>query len=148
MNILEEKLELKIAKSNKDIQACFDIRNQVFEKEHNLSHKIQSDNKEEIATHFLASLNGKPVGTARLYKIDNNSAKISRVAVLSKYRGKQIGKYLIDLIIKHSREQGISTLILASQSSVVGFYEGFGFKTEGDEYLDANIPHYKMYLEL
>lgn len=147
-NIKEEILELRVAENQEEIQACFNIRSKVFITEQNVDPEIERDNKEEMATHFLASLDKVPVGTARFYKLDNGSAKISRVAVLSKYRGKQIGKVLINKIIEHSKKLGISSLILSSQSAVVGFYEGFGFKVEGDEYMEANIPHFMMKLDI
>ncbi|MDD3014635.1 MAG: GNAT family N-acetyltransferase [Candidatus Gastranaerophilales bacterium] len=148
MNLQEENLEFKIAKSKKELQACFDIRNQVFTNEQNVDPKYERDGKEEVATHFLAFLDKTPVGTARFFKVNDDSAKISRVAVLSKYRGKEIGKVLINEIINYSKKLGISTLILSSQSSVMEFYERFGFKTQGEEFLEANIPHYKMHLDI
>jgi predicted GNAT family N-acyltransferase len=148
MNTLEEKLEVKIAKAKKDIKTCLDIRNAVFIEEQNVPPKRERDGKEEICTHFLALLDEKPVGTGRFFKRDDNSAKITHVAVLPKYRGKQIGKKILNAIIEHSKKCGISTLILSSQSYVIGFYEGFGFKAEGEEFLDANIPHKMMRLDI
>jgi predicted GNAT family N-acyltransferase len=148
MNIQNEILEFKIATDETDLQICFNIRNQVFITEQNVDPKIERDNKEGIATHFIAYLNKIPVGTARLIKNDDSTAKISRVAVLSKYRNKQIGKLLINTIIEHSKKLGVSALILSSQSYVTGFYEGFGFEIFGDEFLDANIPHRMMRLNI
>jgi len=148
MNLQEEILEFKVAKSKKDLQACFDIRNQVFTHEQNVDPKYEKDGKETVATHFLAFFDKTPVGTARFFKLDDNSAKISRVAVLSKYRGKEIGKVLINEIIEYSKKLGISTLILSSQSYVMEFYERFGFKVLGEEFMEANIPHYSMYLDI
>jgi len=148
MNLQEEILEFKIAKSKKELEACFNIRNQVFTNEQNVDPKIERDSKEAVATHFLAFSDKMPVGTARFFKVNEDSAKISRVAVLSKYRGKQIGKVLINEIIEYSKKLGISTLILSSQSSVIEFYERFGFRVQGEEFLEANIPHYKMHLDI
>jgi predicted GNAT family N-acyltransferase len=39
------------------------------------------------------------------------------------------------------------TFTLGAQIQALGFYEKLGFKKVGDEYLDANIPHYMMIIK-
>lgn len=148
MNISQEILEFKTASDETDLQICFNIRNQVFITEQNVDPKMEKDDKENIAVHFLALLNKIPVGTGRLIKNDDNTAKITRVAVLAKYRNKNIGKFLINNIIDYAKKRNITALILSSQSHVTGFYEGLGFKIQGEEYIEANIPHKMMYLDI
>lgn len=148
MNISQEILEFKIASDETDLQICFNIRNQVFITEQNVDPKIERDNKDNVAVHFLALLDKIPVGTGRLTKNDDNTAKITRVAVLSKYRNKNIGKFLINNIVEYAKKRGITALILSSQSQVTGFYEALGFRIKGEEYLEANIPHRMMYLDI
>jgi ElaA protein len=38
----------------------------------------------------------------------------------------------------------VTTAYLGSQSHATGFYEKLGFVIEGDEFLDAGIPHRHM----
>jgi len=77
--------------------------------------------------------------------IDNQTAKIERVAVLKEGRGRGVGtelmRYILQEIHSHSH---IQTIKLGSQNSAIPFYEKLGFQVIGEEYLDADIPHRLM----
>ncbi len=141
-------LNIKIIETSQELETCFNIRNKVFIEEQSVPIELEKDDLDDIAVHFLAYSDKVPVGTGRLVRINNNAAKIGRVAVLKEYRGKNIGKLIIQEIIDYAKNSDISILLLAAQSYVTGFYEQLGFRPYGKEFLDANIPHYMMRLEL
>ncbi|MFZ9239158.1 MAG: GNAT family N-acetyltransferase, partial [Burkholderiaceae bacterium] len=45
------------------------------------------------------------------------------------------------------REQ-FNELVLHAQTHALAFYTKHGFQIEGDEFLEAGIPHYRMRLKL
>ncbi|QKK06070.1 MAG: GNAT family N-acetyltransferase [Pseudomonadota bacterium] len=107
--------------------------------------ELERDEHDDSAAHILAEdENGCILGTARLRYLDN-IAKIERVAVLEEARGKGIGRGIMAFIIEKAAEKGdIAKLKLGSQSHAIPFYAALGFKTVGEEYMDAGIPHRDM----
>jgi predicted GNAT family N-acyltransferase len=96
----------------------------------------------------------KALGTARRSQterenasrlIDNQTAKIERVAVLKEARGQGVGTELMRYILQAIHSQpNVQTIKLGSQNSAIPFYEKLGFQVIGEEYLDACIPHHFM----
>jgi predicted GNAT family N-acyltransferase len=129
--------------SEKELQRAFSIRLRVFVREQGVPEEIELDEEDNRATHLLATMNGKPVGTARIV-IKNARAKIGRMAVLKSYRGKGIGKTLLKRAIELARRRGAKVIYLHAQVPVVGFYERMGFRSIGRVFMEAGIPHRKM----
>ncbi|MDR9404899.1 MAG: GNAT family N-acetyltransferase, partial [Halothece sp. Uz-M2-17] len=107
--------------------------------------EIETDEWENSSTHYLATEGEKALATARWRLIDNQTAKIERVAVLKEARGQGVGtelmRYLLQDIHSHSN---VETIKLGSQNSAIPFYEKLGFQVIGEEYLDACLPHQLM----
>ena len=47
-----------------------------------------------------------------------------------------------------AQRTGILELVLNAQISAAGFYTRYGFSAEGDEFMDAGIPHLRMTLDI
>src|SRR5215813_2272583 len=62
---------------------AFAIRVRVFVREQGVPAEVELDDDDQHAIHFLATISGRVVGTARLV-IHGNNAKIGRMAVLKK----------------------------------------------------------------
>jgi len=138
-------MNIAIAHDFNDFARCIMIRTRVFVIEQNISAEIETDEWENDSTHYLATDGEKALATARLRLIDNQTAKIERVAVLKEGRGRGVGtelmRYILQEIHSHSH---IQTIKLGSQNSAIPFYEKLGFQVIGEEYLDADIPHRLM----
>lgn len=86
---------------------------------------------------YVGVINEKIVGCCTLLvenKIIHNGGKVGHiedVTVDSLYRGKGIGKQLIDYCVKVARDQKCYKVILDCDEKNVGFYEKCGFKTHG-----------------
>ncbi len=124
-----------------DFEACFAIRWQVFVREQNVPADEERDEHDSTARHFLARVDGVPLGTARLILKDGTTAKIGRVAVLAAARGKGVGAALMRFI---ESQAGAATCLLDAQVHALKFYETFGYQAYGEEFLDAGIPHRRM----
>ena len=66
------------------------------------------------------------------------------MAVLGEYRGRGIGFALLKATIQKARTLGMNGVYLNAQTHALGFYERLGFVAEGDEFMEAGIPHYRM----
>lgn len=121
-----------------------EIREEVFVKEQEYPVEQEFDEADENCWHLVLTDNEKAVATARLLKLSEGVFKPGRIAVLKEYRGKNIGAELLTLIIEKAKEMGAKELHIGAQTYAVGFYEKFGFKTTGEEYMDEHIPHIDM----
>ncbi len=121
-----------------------EIREEVFVKEQEYPIELEFDEADENCWHLVLTDNEKAIATARLLKLSEGVFKPGRIAVLKEYRGKNIGAELLTLIIEKAKEMGAKELHIGAQTYAVGFYEKFGFKTTGEEYMDEHIPHIDM----
>jgi predicted GNAT family N-acyltransferase len=121
------------------------IRREVFVQEQNGSPDIEPDSQDPTATQWLlTTLNGEPVATGRLIP-QGTIAKIGRIAVLKPYRGQGIAAVLMADIIDQAIQQGYQEAVLEAQTYATGLYTKFGFKSEGEPFLDEdNIEHIVM----
>lgn len=126
-----------------DLETCLEIRRHVFIEEQNVPEELERDAYDATAAHFLAHLNGKAVGTARVV-IKGAEAKIGRVAVLKDARGTRQGQALIAACVDWARAQGCVRAILGAQIDALGFYEKLGFTAYGEIFDDAGIDHQMM----
>lgn len=122
------------------------IRRTVFIEEQYVPEHDEWDGLDELisTTHFIATLDDMTVGTARLL----STGQIGRMCVLKPYRHLRIGRQLLTAILEHVSITNRATLFLNAQLAVIPFYQFFGFKTQGDIFDDAGIPHQKMIMRL
>jgi predicted GNAT family N-acyltransferase len=127
-----------------DIPTCQALRRVVFIDEQGVSETEEVDGLDGQAIHLLAWEGDCPLGTARLL-VKGQVGKIGRVCVLPEVRGTGLGAALIGAALAElSRVPGVAEAYLGSQSQATGFYEKLGFAVEGEEFLDAGIPHRHM----
>ena len=122
---------------------CFGIRRRVFVHEQRVPLAEDQDGLDEDAVHFLASLDGEPVGTARL-RVAGGTAKAQRVAVLPDLRRGGVGRALMAAVEAEAHRRGLAEVVLHAQVPVIPFYERLGYTAEGDVFFEAEIPHRRM----
>lgn len=119
------------------------IRQAVFINEQAVPESMEWDNEDTTALHCIATINNQTVATGRL----QTDGQLGRMAVLKAYRNKGIGSLVLKhLITQHSLTQS-TPLFLHAQKHAVNFYNKFNFYIIGDEFFEANIPHYLMQLK-
>jgi len=145
MNIIVEKVG-----TEEQLDIVFRIREEVFVIEQEVAPEEEYDEYENISTHFLASYNGHPAGTAR-WRFTPNGVKLERFAVSKTYRGKGVGKALVAKVIEdiaaHEQAKG-QKLYMHAQLTAIPLYEQFGFQKIGPQFEECNIQHFKMELFL
>lgn len=134
---------IKITKTE-DLEKAFAIRDKVFVQGQNVPAHLEHEH-DDIAHHFLATLNKKAVGAARWRKTDNGY-KLERFAVLKEARGKGVAKAMIEAVLKDI-PQDATYIYLNAQLEAIPLYERAGFITEGAMFEEAGIQHFKMILK-
>lgn len=121
------------------------VREQVFMLEQHVPEELEWDGLDNHAVHLLArDQAGNPIGTVRML----GDGHVGRMAVLAPWRGCGVGSALLKTIIATAHSVGMEKIDLDAQVHAIGFYERHGFSAEGDEFLDAGIPHRHMTLTL
>jgi len=123
--------------------AAFAVRREVFVHEQHVPEELEHDADDFTAFHFVAILEGEVVGTLRV--IDKpEHAKIGRVAVLKRWRGRGAAKAMILAAMDFMREKGQHRFYLTAQTDKLGMYEKLGFTAFGEIFDDAGMPHRAM----
>jgi len=121
------------------------IREKVFMQEQGVPAELEWDGLDGPSHHALAlSANGEAIGCGRL----TPDGHIGRMAVLPEWRRKRIGSAILELLVDYARSQHYEHVALNAQVQAIPLYKNFGFELEGDEFMEANIPHRKMTLHL
>lgn len=127
------------------------IREAVFLREQNVPAKLEWDGLDDNCRHALAlSTKGDAIGCGRIVPPKNaqSPAHIGRLAVLPDWRGKRVGTALLESLLDYARAMHFPEAIVHAQVQAMAFYRRFGFQPEGDQFMDAGIPHILMRLSL
>ena len=97
---------------------------------------------------FFALLNGEPVGTVAMIKIDDSSFELAKMAVSPNHRGQGISNSLMEACINFATERVAQAIILESntkQAAAIRLYRKFGFK---EIELDPNSPYMRANIRM
>jgi predicted GNAT family N-acyltransferase len=139
--------KVEIVKWIDDHAQLKNIREQVFIQEQKVTPELEWDGIDEKAMHFLVFKDEEAVGCARAIVI-KNYMQLGRMAVLKKYRGIGIGSALLEKVIVTAKLKQLTSIHISAQCYAIDFYMKFGFKVMSEIYLDAEILHRDMTLEL
>ena len=123
---------------------AIDIRYQVFALEQGFKEEDDLDVLDNESIHILVFENDIPIATARMFKTNDSTYHIGRLAVLKEFRNKGVGSFILSIFEKYAKENNASVVELGSQIDKVGFYEKNGYTKYGDIFNDAGYPHILM----
>ena len=136
---------IQVTDWQRDRPRLAEVRREVFIEEQGVPEALEWDADDAGALHLLATdAEGRAIGCARLLP----DGHIGRMAVLRRWRGRGVGTALLVAALEAARGQGHRTVRLSAQIHAAAFYAAAGFVAEGDEYLEAGIPHVAMRLDL
>jgi predicted GNAT family N-acyltransferase len=120
------------------------IRRRVFIEEQHVPEDIELDEDDARAVHVIAlDSNGAALGCGRMVAHDDQ-VKIGRMAVLREYRGKGIGRQILQSLMGLAKQRGYRTAVLHAQLAVEGFYLKNGYEPVGAVFEEAGIMHRLM----
>lgn len=122
------------------------IRNDVFEVEQGAVANEEFDeyDSSENTVYLLLFDSQEAIATGRI-AITPKGFKIGRIAVSQKYRGKGIGKLLVDSLCEKAFLMGADKIFVDSQLHAVNFYKKSGFELiSNDVLVDRGLKHLPM----
>ena len=138
------KVSIRAADWNVDRAALRAVREQVFVREQGVPVELEWDEFDPLCQHVVAEDAGQAIGTGRLLP----DGHIGRMAVLESWRGQGVGSALLEALLRLAHDRGIRRVRLNAQSRAVGFYLRHGFVAEGQEFIEAGIPHLSMWRDV
>lgn len=129
-----------------ELYQILQLRIDVFMLEQNCLYP-ECDDKDLKAFHLYAKHEGKIIAYARLLPagISYDDLSIGRVVVHTDFRKYGLGKVLMNRAIDYwNKESPAIPIRISGQLYLQRFYEGLGFKTVSDVYLEDDIPHIEM----
>ncbi len=137
------KLKLKIEKGSGAVfKDAFEIRTKVFVEEQGFVD--EPDETDAECWHAVMYDNKRPISCGRMFSVGDGVFHIGRVAVLREYRGKHVGRGIMDGFERYARDICAVELELCSQMHAKGFYENCGYSVSGDVFYEQEQPHIKM----
>lgn len=127
-----------------DLEACYAIRIEVFCGEQQVSRELEFDGRDAECRHYLARMENVAVGTARVRPLGDGIVKFERIAVYAQYRGRQVGRALMERALAEAQDSGAVAGVLHAQSTAAAFYLKLGFTQEGGTFIEADMPHVRM----
>ncbi|MCU1455734.1 MAG: GCN5-related N-acetyltransferase [Acidimicrobiales bacterium] len=100
------------------------------------------------AIHLAASVDGEVVGVVSGSPVEGplnggpGSWQLSSMAVREPWRAHGIGAALLTRLVDEVTEQGGRLIWARARDSALGFYERHGFRTIGDGFDHARLPHH------
>lgn len=131
-----------------ELYDALQLRSAVFVIEQNCIYQ-DLDDKDRKGHHLLGYDNGALVAYARLLGpgISYGEASIGRVVVSKEARGRKSGRELMIKAIEETFSAfNTNEIVISAQQYLEKFYTDLGFWTEGEMYLEDDIPHIKMRL--
>lgn len=143
--MIEDRYFIEPAVWSVDADALRAVRTAVFIEEQNIPESEEWDADDATADHALArTRSGEPIATGRL----TPDGRIGRMAVVKEWRGEGVGEAILRHLVERAAARGLRRLTLSAQTYAIPFYEKAGFAVTGAEYMECNIPHQNMQLDL
>lgn len=121
------------------------IRTAVFVEEQGFQQEF--DETDKTCTHIVLYADKLPVAVCRYFK-EGDNYHIGRVAILREYRGKHLGRKIMQIAADEIKNEGGHSIEVSAQVRVSDFYKKLGYNESGDIYLDEYCPHIRMVKEL
>ena len=145
-------LECRVASSEEELDAHFELRRSVFVSEQELfSHDDRDERDDEPTTlHAVGLIDGEPCGAVRLYPLEPAwlEWKGDRLAVLPELRTHHLGAELVRFAVSTAGRLGGERMVAHVQLPNVRFFEHLGWEREGDPAPFHGTDHQLMSIRL
>ena len=134
--------------SNTEIYQILRLRSEVFVVEQECIYQ-DIDNKDKKAVHIFLKEKNEIIAYSRVFKEKEyfENPSIGRVVVANKRRMYGVGKKIMNISINYIKQNiKAKSIEISAQKYLKKFYSNLGFVQQGDEYLEDNIPHLRMFL--
>lgn len=146
-------MECKRVETEAEWQAARRIRQRVFVEEQACPPEEEWDvwdrpeARGRTCYHLLGLVEGEPVAVARWRPVEHDgerAAKLERFAVLPAWRGRGLGRQIVEATMADAEAAGFTTFVLHAQAHLEALYGSYGFEPEGALFEEAGLPHIAM----
>ena len=134
----------QIYHGSKDYDQMVKLRYEIMRKPLGLNFSEDELKREKDDILIGAFEDDEILGCCLLTKIDNQCAKLRQMAVQKNRQGLGIGESMMQFAENIARDRGCKIITMHARENAIGFYERYGYKTKGDEFIEINIPHRVM----
>lgn len=134
----------QIDHGTKEYKQMVALRHLILRQPLGLSFSDEELEKEKTDILIAAFDDDDMLGCCLLTPIDSNICRIRQMAVQNNVQRKGIGASLIVFIENLARDKGYRLLMMHARDTAVRFYEKFGYKIKGEEFVEVGIPHHVM----
>ncbi|MBN2128201.1 MAG: GNAT family N-acetyltransferase [Sedimentisphaerales bacterium] len=92
------------------------------------------------AFYVLESQHGSIIGAYGLYRMDDRTCELRKMYLHRNYRGKGLGKRLLEDALNQARERGFTKVVLETASvlkEAIALYQTYGFTPHKPDHLSA-----------
>lgn len=131
----------------REVYEILKVRTAVFVVEQECPYQ-EVDGTDYDSLHVWLEENDSIVAYLRVFEKDKEKNMVQIGRVLSARRGEGLGAKILEHGIEAARlELNAESIFIEAQTYALPFYEKFGFKACGEEFLEDGIPHTPMMLE-
>jgi len=144
----EEQIDIIIGDSSVPalLDSVLEIRKVVFMEEQNVPEEREIDGLDKCSLHILLKCGNSNSGCAR-FRIEEGIMKIERLAVLKKYRNMGFARLIMIKAMGYGSKEGAISFKIHAQKYLENYYRTFGFISQGEDFMDAGIPHIEMTMD-
>jgi len=138
-------LQIKtIAYNSEEYRQELVLRDEVLRKPLGMSLYAEDLTVDAPDFHLGAFLSNRLVGVLLLKRLNADELKMRQVAVVDTMRSQHVGTALVRFAEEYAIREGYKTMLLNARMTAVGFYEKLGYEKISREFMEINIPHYRM----
>lgn len=134
----------QIDHGSSDYQKAIQLRYSILRAPLGLNFSQEDLDNEKEHIHIASFEDDDLLGCCMLTKIDQHTLQLRQMAVKANLQRKGIGESIVSFAENIGRDKGYRRIIMHARDTAIGFYEKFGYKVKGDQFIEVNLPHHMM----
>jgi len=127
-----ERIICHPSRTPQELTRAAKIRHQVFVDEQRLFQETDADENDRKSTHLIAELDGKIIGTVRVFPVNDNGHWIGgRLAIQKECRGSGAGELLVREAMRLVKKKGGTIFTARIQEDNIPFFVHVGWRPSG-----------------
>ena len=123
------------------------LRDLVFVVGQKITAVPELDGLDTQCAHAMLHVDGQLVGTARIFHLQTPRS-VGRVAIHTDRQGEGLGSQLMLAVQEWMLEQAPGPAELHAQAHLEDWYASLGWRRVGDVFMEAEIPHVTMVIDI